>query len=355
MKDIKGIKRILIRATNWIGDSIMSLPALVETKRNFPEAHISVLLRPWVKPIFESHPCVDEIIVYDKKRDKSRNLLELARIIRMLRNRQFDMAILFQNAFEAALIAFFSGIRIRLGLDTDGRRFLLSHPVKRRTHQHHVENYLDILRGIGIRTKETEPVLYIKDRHISEAEMILKECGIETDKPLIGLAPGAMYGPAKRWPARYFATIGDWAVKRWGAKVVIMGSRKEMDICANVNALMKEDAINLCGKTDLGVSMGIIKRCNMLVSNDSGLMHIAAALGVATIAIFGSTDPAATGPRGAHFRIIRHDIPCSPCFRRECPYDLQCLYSVTPDQVWKDMEDMWNETSSILGQGWHNK
>jgi len=333
----------------------MSLPALVEIRKNFPEAYISVLLRPWVKPIFESHPCVDQILVYDKKEGKSRNLLELVRIVKVIRNERFDMAVLFQNAFEAALIVSLSGIKIRLGLDTDGRRFLLSHPVRKGGHQHHIKNYLDILKGIGIDPEETDPVLYIKDEYISEAGVILKEMGIEAHEFLIGLAPGAIYGPAKRWPAKHFAIIGDWAIKKWGAKVAIMGSNKEMDICAHVEALMKEEAINLCGKTNLAVSMGIIKRCNMLISNDSGLMHIAAALGVPTIAIFGSTDPMATGPRGSYFKIIKHDIPCSPCFRKECPYSLECLYSITPEEVWENMEDMRSETSNIFRQGRDNK
>lgn len=355
MKDIKGIKRILIRATNWIGDSIMSLPALEEIRKNFPEAHISVLLRPWVRPIFESHPCIDEIMVYDKKGGMNRRLLEMIRVIRMLKNRGFDMAILFQNAFEAVLITFLSGIRIRLGLDTDGRGFLLTHPVKRRGRQHHIKNYLDILKGIGIETEETDPVLYIKDEYISKAKAVLKGHNVNPGEYLVGLAPGAIYGPAKRWPAEHFAIIGDWIIEKWRSKVVIMGSSKELDICAHVERLMKNKPVNLCGKTNLGISMGIIRTCNMFISNDSGLMHVSAALGVPTIAIFGSTDPLATGPRGKYFRIIKRNIHCSPCLKKECPYNLECLYSILPEEVWENMEDMRNETSDFFGQGWDNK
>ena len=355
MRDVKGIKRILVRATNWIGDSVMTLPALMEIRKNFPHAQISVLLRPWVRPIFESLPYVDHIITYDKKKGMVQNLMEFMRIISLLRAKQFDMAILFQNAFEAALIAFMSGIRVRLGHDTDGRGFLLSHPVKKGKGQHHIKNYLDILRKIGLEAEELDPVLSIKDEYITDAQSVLKEDGVESGEFVVALAPGAIYGPAKRWPAEYFATIGDWAVERWGAKVLIMGSNRERDICSHVQGIMRERAINLCGKTPLGISMGIIKSCNMLISNDSGLMHIGAALGVPTIAIFGSTDPQETGPRGPCYRIIKHDISCSPCFRRECPHNLECLYSVRPEEVWEKMEELQNEASGLLRQGRHNQ
>jgi len=349
MRDIRHVKRILVRATNWIGDSIMTLPALMEIRRNFPHAQISVLLRPWVRPIFESLPYVDQIINYDKKKGMVQNLAEFVRITSLLRAKRFDMAILFQNAFEAALIAFLSGIRVRLGHDTDGRGFLLSHPVKKGKGQHQIRNYLDLLKGIGLEVEEMDPLLSIKGEYIANAQSVLKENDIEPGEFVIALAPGAIYGPAKRWPAEYFAIIGDWIRKRWGAKVLIMGSDRERDVCSHVQAMMKEGSLNLCGKTSLGTSMGIIKNCNMLVSNDSGLMHVGAALGVPTVAIFGSTDPQATGPRGAYCRIIKHDIPCSPCFRRECPYDLECLYSVRPEDVWEKMEELQNEASSLPG------
>jgi len=329
--------RILIRATNWIGDSVMSLPALEHLKQSFPNSYICVLLRPWVLPIFESHPAVDDFIIYDKKGQKLQDLKNLLRIIKVIKRKNFDIAILFQNAFEAALIAYFSGIKTRIGLNTDLRSALLTHPVKRKSMQHHIKNYLDIISTLGIKVQDKFPVLYLKNEYITKAKDILIHVGTNSNSIIVGLA---MYGPAKRWPVEYFSKIGDWAVKRWNAKVVIMGSNKEYEICAKVADLMSKKAINISGKTSLGVSMAIIKRCNIFVSNDSGLMHIAAALEVPTIGIFGSTDPYATGPKGIYVKVIKHDIPCSPCFRRECPYSLECLYSISPEEVWTEMEEM---------------
>lgn len=344
--DMRNI-RILVRATNWIGDSIMSLPAIEQLRENFPDAYISVLLKEWVRPIFEAHPAVDEIILYNR-----RNFFQ---IIKEIRKRRFQIAILFQNAFEAALVSFLAGIGIRVGIDKDARRFLLTHPVRRKK-QHHIRNYLDIISAIGIKVKERNPVLYLKDDYIFSAEKTIIKYGIGKDDFLVGISPGAMYGPAKRWPTKYFAEIADMAIEKWNAKVIIFGSKKESEICSQVKGMAKkkEAIIDLSGRTDLATSMGIIKRCNLFLSNDSGLMHIASSLSVPTIGIFGSTDPDLTGPKGDFTKVIWSKAPCSPCFKRDCPH-LECLYSITPDQVWKRMEEMRNEASSIYRQGWNNK
>ena len=338
---MRNIKRILVRSTNWIGDSIMSLPAIEQLRESFPEAHISVLLRPWVKPIFEAHPAVNEIILYDK-----RGIGGILRVVKEIRNRNFQMAILFQNAFEAAFISFLAGIKIRVGINKDLRGFLLTHPVRRNKNQHHTRNYLDIISAIGIKAEERDPVLYLKQEYLFKAEKVITEYGVKGDF-LVGFSPGAMYGSAKRWPKEYFAEIADRCIEEWNAKVILFGSRKESDICKQISRAVKNNIIDLSGKTDLGTSMGIIKRCNLFLSNDSGLMHVASSLSVPTIGIFGSTDPNLTGPKGPFTKVIWSRIPCSPCFKRECPYSLKCLYSITPDQVWEKMEEIRNETGNL--------
>ena len=346
------IRKILVRATNWIGDSIMSLPALEQLKKAFPEARICVLLRSWVKPVYEAHPSVDQIIIYDKK-DGLKRIYQLTKIIKRLRKEDFDIAVLFQNAFEAGLIGFFSGARMRVGLDSDMRRLFLTHPVKKKK-QHHIKNYLDIVKALGVKTEEKPPSLYLKESYTIEADKVLKGLGIDENQLLVGFSPGAAYGPAKRWPADSFAQIAKRAIKSWNAKILLFGSKKETSICQKIQQKV-EDVIDLSGKLDLGTTMGVIKRCDIFLSNDSGLMHIASALGIPTIGIFGSTDPELTGPKGICSYSIKSSISCSPCFKRECPKNLECLYSISPDQVWKKMEEIRDEACSILRQRRNNK
>jgi len=167
---------------------------------------------------------------------------------------------------------------------------------------------------------------------------ILLSKGIQQDDLLVGLSPGAIYGPAKRWPPERFATIGDWAIERWGAKVIVLGSQREQDICKSLSQTMKHTPVDVCGRTTLGEAMALIKRCHFFVTNDSGLMHVAAALGRPMVAIFGSTDPDATGPINQKAKIVKHDIECAPCLEPKCPLDFHCMLEIEPSEVWHEME-----------------
>jgi heptosyltransferase-2 len=252
---------------------------------------------------------------------------------------RFDLAILFQNAFEAALMAYLGRIKYRVGYSTDGRRFFLSHPVTQGETRpgHQVEYYLDLLRGMGWGAKTQDPLLYVDEKDLGSVQSLLSSKGIGTHDLLVGLSPGAIFGPAKRWPAERFAMIGDWAIERWRGHVVLMGSPGEQAICSAVEKSLHHAALNLCGQTTLGEAMAVISQCDMFVTNDSGLMHVAAALDVPTLAIFGSTDPIATGPRSQRAVIVRRDMDCSPCLRRECPTHHECMLSIEPDDVWNEM------------------
>lgn len=336
-----GIGRILIRATNWVGDAVMTLPALEAVRENFPESRITVLARPWVASVFENHPAVNDVIICQKHDGRINNLSEISRLIQVIRKNKFDLAVLFQNAFEAALIAYLGGVKYRLGFNSDGRGFLLNYGIKRTKEifaVHQVEYYLSILKSAGLKAESRNPLLHVSKRDLINADELLKSSGISRNDFLLGLGPGAIFGNAKRWPPERFAEIGDRAVERWNARVIIMGSRKEKDIGAVMTGLMRHKPVDFCGTTSLGEAMGIIGRCDMFVTNDSGLMHIAAALGVPTLAIFGSTDHVATGPRGIKTRIIRHETDCSPCLKPECPTDFTCMLSIAPDEVWEEME-----------------
>lgn len=342
--DRSQIHRILVRGTNWIGDVVMSLPSLEAVRANFPRRKISVLAKPWVAPLYESHPAVDEVIHYHRATWSPGDLAEMIRTARRLRHQNFDLAILFQNAFEAALIAFLAGIRYRVGYNTDARGFLLSHSVPRDPGvmmQHQVEYYLSILRPMGWEAPAKDPVLHVASKDEETIEKLLASHGISGHDILLGLSPGATYGPAKRWPAERFAVIGDWAAERWGAKVILMGSAAEKELCGALSQKMKQKALDLSGMTTLGEAMALIKRSQFFVCNDSGLMHAAAALNVPTLAIFGSTDGVATGPRGKYARMVREPVECSPCLEPECRFGhFRCMLNITPERVWEELEGL---------------
>jgi len=338
--DKNGIRRILVRSTNWVGDAVMTLPALEAVKQNFPESSITVLARPWVVPLFKCHPAVDEVMPYEKRKGFVADLAEMARVINVIRKQEFDLAVVFQNAFEAAFLTYFGGVRYRLGYNTDGRGILLSHRVVRNKEVlkvHQVEYYLSLLRAMGLEAASGDPEIYIADGDMEKAGDILHSKGIQDRDFLVGLSPGAIYGEAKRWPPDRFARIGDWAAEKWHARVLVMGSPKETDICESVCASMTNEVFNLCGRTSLSEAMGVIRHCGFFVTNDSGLMHVASALGVPTVAVFGSTDPVATGPRGPNTRIVKHDIECAPCLKPVCPTDYRCMLSIQPEEVWNEM------------------
>jgi heptosyltransferase-2 len=348
--DKSDINTILIRATNWVGDAVMTLPALEAVHENFPSARITVLARPWVAPLFKNHPFVNDVIVFQKYESFIKDLSGFRSLIESIKEKNFDLAILFQNAFDAAIIAYLGGVKNRVGFDSDGRGILLTHAIKRTDEifkAHQIEYYLSILKALGLEAESRDPVIHISEDNLVKADKILKKRGINNDDFVIGFAPGAIFGNAKRWPPERFAEIGDLAAQRWGAKTIIIGSKKEKYIGSVVAGLMRHNPIDFCGITSLEEAIAIINRCNFFLSNDSGLMHVAAALGVPTLAIFGSTDHIATGPRGPKTKIVKHDIDCAPCLKQECPTDFKCMLSITPDEVWQEMEQFRSAYENI--------
>ncbi len=339
----EGIEKILVRAVNWVGDAVMTLPAVDALGEIFPHAEIVVLAKPWVAPVYEGRPAVHEVMIYRKEDGLLKGFGGLGSAIGKLRVRKFDIAVLFQNAFEAAFLARAAGIPRRLGYDRDGRGILLTHRVpmnffKPGTHQ--VEFYLNLLRAVGWNAESRDPVIEAPGDARRSCLQILAGKGVSEKELLVALSPGAMFGDAKRWPVERFASVGDMAADKWGARVLVMGSGKEAFVCRSVESAMTGPSINLCGETSLDVAMAVIERCSMFVTNDSGLMHMAAALGVPTVAVFGSTDPVATGPRGPHTRIVRHPVDCAPCLKASCPRDFRCMKAIEPIHVWNEMESL---------------
>lgn len=329
---------ILVRATNWVGDVVMSLPALEALREIYPESRITVLARPWVKELLSSHPAVDDVWEFAKGGGHIRDLKAVWRAAKRVREGDFAMAVLFQNAFEAGLISRIGSVPVSVGYDTDGRRLLLSHPVSRKTAPkgaHQVAYYLNIIRALGWNGEERDPFLRVTEGNRLQARRQLEVEGVAPDRRVVGMAPGAAFGPAKRWPSERFAEIADRAAAEWGAGILILGSAGDSESCQAVASAMESTPVDLCGRTSLAEAVAFIDACDLFVTNDSGLMHVSAALGVPTVAVFGSTDPVATGPRGPLTRVVQNPVECAPCLRPVCPEDYRCMLGISPDQVWE--------------------
>jgi lipopolysaccharide heptosyltransferase II len=312
--------KILVRATNWVGDAVMSVPALGAIRERFPGAHIAILAKPWVADLYRRESFADEVILYNSE--------SRWKMARDLRANQFDCAILLQNAFEAALIAWVARIPNRIGYNRDGRGILLTQsiPVPKRGEipRHERFYYLEMLRRAGIIDKLPDsPAIHLTPLSYRNGS-----------ERTIGVSPGAAYGSAKQWlPERFAEAAGKLATAR-GASIALFGSKSERALCDQVAAMLTgHDVTNYAGQTTLGQFIELASQCELFLTNDSGAMHIASALGVATVAIFGATDDLATGPTGAHARVVRQAVECSPCLLRECPIDHRCMTRVAADRV----------------------
>jgi heptosyltransferase-2 len=336
-------KNILIRGTNWVGDAVLSIPAIKEIRRLFPKARISLLVRPWVRDIYSAAEFVDEILVYDKD-GIHRGWAGFGRLTADLRRRRFDLAILLQNAFEAALIAWCARIPARVGYARDGRRLLLTHacaidPAVRQAHQAYY--YLGILSGAGWLEERLwergecafSIGLTISDSDRIAARGILRASGVRQGETVVGINPGAFYGEAKRWLPDRYAAVADVLVERYQARIVLFGSISDRPVAEAVAANMKHPPVILAGRTTLGQLMGLIRECSLLITNDSGPMHLAAALDVPQVAIFGSTSETATGPLSREAAVLKHPVECNPCFLRKCPTDFRCMTGISVAQV----------------------
>ncbi|MEA3280294.1 MAG: lipopolysaccharide heptosyltransferase II [Thermodesulfobacteriota bacterium] len=336
--NLRNIKRLLIRSTNWIGDAVMTTPAIRAIRKNFPNAEISILAKPWVAPLFESSPYVDNLLIYDSA-GKHKGLAGKLRLARELKKYRFDAAILLQNAIEAAIIAFFAGIPCRIGYNTDARGFLLTHPVPctpqiKKIHQ--TGYYLGILQGVGLKTDGLELDLVVDKKYQKRSAEILEEHGISRKEMLVGINPSATFGPAKQWFPERYAALSDKIHEVFGARILLFGGPGDRELGARISRMMQHPPVDLCGKTDLEEALALINMCNLFITNDSGLMHVAAALDVPLIAIFGSTNSVTTGPQSQRSKIVRVPIKCSPCLKPECPEGhLKCMDQIDVDMVFE--------------------
>jgi lipopolysaccharide heptosyltransferase II len=330
-------KNILIRGTNWIGDTIMTLPAVHAIRNTFPGARISVLAKPWVAEIFNICPDIDEIIVFKSPGIHS-GIAGKLRLATELKAKMFDAAILLQNAIEAAIITWLAGIPIRGGYNSDGRGLLLTHSVQRTEairKVHQIQYYLEMVKSLGCRSGEEKVYLHPGNEYDVLSEKIFTEHGIGREGFIVGIAPGATYGPAKRWFSERFAAVGDRLFEDLSAQVILLGSNEDRKTTDLVKQHAHHPLINLAGKTNLKEAIAIISKCDLFISNDSGLMHIAGALNVPTVAIFGSTNPITTSPVGEKSVVIYKHASCSPCLKETCPTDFRCMDMISVEEVYE--------------------
>ena len=326
------IKKIMIRSTNWIGDAVMTTPAMGVLRSFFPTAEIVVVANPLVAELFSPHPDCNRVIIYDKK-GQHRGIRGRLQFCLELRQEHFDLTILFQNAMEAAIISWLAGIPRRAGYATDGRGVLLNEQVpignpERRLH--HTDYYINLLSSLGIAAAKTPLRLFTTGDELLWAQEKLAQNGSWTT-----INPGASYGSAKRWIPERFAAVADRLNEKYQQNIVLIGGPGERDIGRDIEKMMTHQPLNLIGKTTVREMMAILASCSLVITNDSGPMHVAAALDTPLVAIFGPTDYTTTSPMTTKAKLIRKDTPCAPCLLRQCPKDHQCMQAVTADEVFQ--------------------
>jgi heptosyltransferase-2 len=340
-------RNILVRATNWVGDAVMSLPALRAIRDRFPDAHLTVLAMPWVADLYGRETFADQVLPYGFRRG-ARDLRPKWSLVGELRRRKYDCAVLLPNSFESAALVRAAGIPCRVGYRRDGRGWLLTHAITPASRgeipRFQGYYYLELLRRTGW-IDGLPPRLTIRLDGIDQARESgrarLAAMGWGTS--VIGLSPGAAFGGAKRWLPERFAEAAKRLAGELSAAVAIFGTPAERPLCEQVHQQLTASGVtsgNLAGETTLREFIELAAACRLFLTNDSGSMHIASALGIPTVAVFGATDHVATGPTGDLARVVREPADCSPCLLRECPIDHRCMTRITTEKVAKTALDL---------------
>jgi heptosyltransferase-2 len=364
--------RILIRGTNWLGDAVMSTPALLRLREKFPAAHIALLAPEKLRELWTNHPAMNETISFSP----AENIFAIGE---KLRGGKFDLALVLPNSPRSALEVFLAGIPHRVGHARPWRNFFLTQAVapradavkmrKRSVREiktlaagqrsagfqpaiqnknaggtpallsgaHQIHEYLNLTAALGANPEKLAPQLFVAPEEIEAAK---KKFGLDKiTQPIFGLNPGAEYGPAKRWPVEKFIAAAKEIQQRTNCVWILFGGKGDLPLCERIESEIQNSKFkiqNLAGKTSLRELMSLLKICRVVLTNDTGPMHVAAALGTPVVVPFGSTSPELTGPGlpgDARNHLIQSDAPCSPCFLRECPIDFRCMNGIGVERV----------------------
>ena len=337
----------LVFAPNWLGDAVMALPALADIRRDEHTGRMLVAARPAVAGLMEIVPGIDGVVQLAGRGGLS-SLRHHAGDVRAIADAHADVAILFPNSVHAALLASRAGIGRRCGYRRDFRGGLLTRAVPRPgTPLHQVDYYRQLVAALGCANGPREPQLDLAPGDVDAARALLNAAGWAPDRRLVGIAPGAAYGGAKRWAAARFAAVIAGLASAMPTTAVLVGSAADIGATCAIEAELgkisgqaRSTVVNLAGRTDIRQLAGVMALCRAFVSNDSGAMHLAAAVGVPVVALFGPTDPGATAPVGRRSAtILTAPAWCRPCMLRECPLDHRCMTGIGAAEVMRAVED----------------
>jgi heptosyltransferase-2 len=330
---------ILIRTTNWVGDAIMALPALRAVRAKFSDAQIAIVARPYVADIYRDQQICDQLINYDASCIHA-GFSGRERLADELRARKFDAALLLQNAFDAAWLAWRANIPERIGYARDGRSLLLTKPVPvpkpGEIPAHEKFYYLELLRRAGwvdLLSDESFIAMSVPEEKRRRAAEFLLESGARPHALRVAIGAGASYGSAKCWPPPRFAELANRLQSQSDVDIILFGTATEAAVSNAIAAEMRRLPIDLTGKTAIADLPALLSQCHLFIGNDSGAMHVAAAVGLPVVAVFGPTDPTGTAPVTPHCTIVQEKAYCSPCFLQRCPTDHRCMTKITPDMV----------------------
>lgn len=349
---IHQIKSLVVRAPNWVGDAVMSIAALRELRRLLPDSHITVVSKPGTADVFAEADFVDDILIYQRTGLKS-----FFDQVGEWKERRFDLAVLFQNAFEAAAMALAARVPMRIGYATERRGFLLTHPVpvsEWKNERHEIFYYLNlgaeveraVLGTSLIENRDPQFRLSVSEDRKRLAQKLLMECGALSGKPLVLLCPGSVNSRAKRWPGEQYAALADQFADA-GANVALIGAPSELDVSQNVVSLARRPPLLLTGRTSVAEVMALIAIADVLITNDTGPAHIGAAVGTPTLVIFGPTNPLTTRPFGSEADVVREPPDCAPCMLRDCPIDHRCMTAITPNDVFQRAQQLMRQRVEV--------
>lgn len=327
-------RNIIVRLPNWIGDVVMATPILSDLRKAYPNARITAMCRAPVCDLLKEDPEVDELFCFQKTSSFSRRS-DKKNIIEKLRCGRYDLGILLTHSLSSAWWFWQGKVKERLGYDCNGRRFLLSRPVKLPSNidrQHLVNTYKMLLEPLGIPISDTPPRLFLSDKEVEQARALLVQHGVTKSSRLVGINPGATYGSAKCWLPERFREVAQSLLNDPEIQIVFFGDQPTAPLVKEICRGLGPRVINLAGLTSLREVVALISRCDVLLTNDSGPMHIADALGTRIVALFGSTNEIVTGPYSTG-KVIHKHVSCSPCYQRTCPIDFRCMKEITSNEV----------------------
>lgn len=342
-------QNIIVRMPNWIGDLVMATPILSDLRKAYPKAHITAMCRSPICELLKEDPEIDELFCFSKASGFGRRA-ERRNIIEKLRKGKYDLGILLTHSFSSAWWFWLGNVRNRLGYECNGRKLLLTRSLpfpQNIQSQHLVVTYKMLLEPLGIPISETPPRLYLTPKEINDARILLRQQGIPDGVLVVGINPGATYGSAKCWLPERFREVTEKLLSNKDVYVVYFGDQATASLVKEICAGLPPRVVNLAGVTSLRELASVISNCDVILTNDSGPMHIADAVGTPIVALFGSTSEVVTGPYRSGTLIHKH-VECSPCYQRSCPIDFRCMKRIEADEVYHALNKILSAKRSKL-------